>query len=73
LLDEDPEDERPNWRNGIAAQRLVFCPFCGVELPGSLRAEWFAALEREGVDDPFEAETLPDGFVSDRWWRERGL
>lgn len=73
LVDEDPGDETANWRDDTAAQCLAFCPFCGSELPSSLREEWFGLLRSSGIEDPLWSDELPEDFTSDRWWKERGL
>ena len=46
---------------------ITFCPFCGEQLPGSLRDEWFDALEQLGLEP--EDPAVPEVFGSDRWWR----
>jgi len=51
---------------GSSFIRLRFCPWCGVQLPGSLRDEWFEALERRGLEP--HSEHLPPEFLSDSWW-----
>lgn len=49
------------------------CPWCGAEVPPSLRAEWFAALAGRGFPNPLATwDDLPEEFLSDAWWRERG-
>lgn len=50
-------------------QEISHCPFCGEKLPGSLRDEFFDALDELEleIDDP----ALPARFASDAWWRER--
>ena len=48
------------------------CPWCGVEAPAGLRAEWFAALAGRGFPNPLATwDELPEAFLSDTWWRER--
>ncbi len=51
----------------LATEVLMFCPWCGVDLPASKRERWFDELVRLGVgpDDP----GLDDRFRSDAWWR----
>ena len=46
-----------------------FCPWCGALLPASLRGEWFAEMERLGID-PYENEA-PAEFRSAAWWQQR--
>lgn len=45
---------------------IRFCPWCGQQLPDSLRDEWFDSLERLGVD-PYGDE-IPSEFTDDRWY-----
>lgn len=47
---------------------IAFCPFCGEQLPGSLRDEWFDSLEQLGLEP--EDSAVPEVFSSDRWWRQ---
>jgi hypothetical protein len=55
---------------GSAIQRIHYCPWCGQELPSSLRREWFDALEWLGLNpgDP----NIPHSFRSGAWWRADG-
>ena len=46
---------------------IFFCPWCGENLPHSLREEWFNELEALGFDDPFSQE-IPAQFRSDAWY-----
>ena len=52
---------------------IVFCPWCGVKLPQSLRSNFFNIifdeLDLDGSDDP----SLPLEFRTDEWWKKRGL
>lgn len=52
---------------GTSYQLVVFCPFCGEQLPDSLRDEWFDSLERLGVEP--EDPAVPDAYAGDDWWR----
>ena len=54
---------------GSASCRIRFCPWCGTHLPGPLREEWFAEMERRGID-PWEGE-MPAEFLSAAWWVAR--
>lgn len=45
---------------------IQFCPWCGSRLPESLRDEWFAEMERRGID-PGEGK-VPVAFQSSAWW-----
>jgi len=46
---------------------IAFCPWCGSELPPSLRDEWFDELDRLGLVP--ESEDFPEALRSDAWWR----
>ena len=48
---------------------IRFCPWCGSRLPESLREEWFAVMERTGID-PGEGK-VPAAFQSSAWWAGR--
>jgi hypothetical protein len=57
--------------DGGSSFRLIsHCPWCGAELPGSLRDAWFARLESLGLESD---DTLPAELTSDAWWQTRAL
>ncbi|MDH3257315.1 MAG: hypothetical protein OEM27_06830 [Nitrospinota bacterium] len=59
--------------DGISArQDIRYCPWCGFQLPKSLRDQWFDILEKLGIDDPWVQE-IPGEFKTEEWWIERGL
>jgi len=62
---------------GIGGDDFLFCPDCGTKLPKPLRNEWFNILEHEyGLDDPGwpeQREKVPAEFLTDEWWKKRGL
>lgn len=45
---------------------LRFCPWCGVEIPTSLRDEWFQTVEKLGLEPA--SDDLPREFLGDGWW-----
>jgi len=52
------------------------CIACGQKLPVCLREKWFDILEYEyGLDRPREEDKkkIPKEFLTDEWWKERGL
>lgn len=55
---------------GSAIQEIVFCPFCGQELPGSLRDAFFDRLDDLGLEP--EDPSIPSDMQSDAWWRTNG-
>lgn len=78
LADDDvPIDYLPVFREvslrivdgGTARLNLSHCPFCGTELDGSLRDEWFDQLEALDLDP--ESPDVPVQMRSDAWWRDR--
>lgn len=48
-------------------QLIDFCPWCGAELPGSLRDAFFDEMDRLGIEYP--DEDPPEPYVGDVWWR----
>ena len=54
---------------GTSLQVINFCPWCGSKLPSPLRTQWFAQLDRLGLE--LEDE-LPAELKSDVWWRNNG-
>jgi hypothetical protein len=56
---------------GPSKQLIEFCPFCGAELPSSLRVRFFDELDRMGLE--LEDPDVPLDFRSDAWWRMRGI
>lgn len=50
---------------------------CGTKLPANLRNEWFDILEQEhGLQNPHSSEQrdkIPAEFLTDEWWKRRGL
>ena len=47
----------PILDGGSSVLLVKFCPWCGIRLPDSLRAEWFDRLEELGLEP--EDEALP--------------
>lgn len=67
-----------SYRKKITAiQCLLYCPWCGIKLPESLRDQYFDILEKEyGIENDTYAEEegiLPEEFKTDKWWKKRGL
>ncbi|MBO0853177.1 MAG: hypothetical protein J2P18_05345 [Nocardia sp.] len=54
----------PNQESQIV---MNFCPWCGAELPSSLRDEWFDRIFDLGLDGP-EDPGIPVEMRSDAWW-----
>ncbi len=53
---------------GSSFLSLAFCPFCGSELPPSLRETWIDRLETLGLEAPFD-DGVPSNMQSGAWWR----
>lgn len=51
---------------GIGLQMISNCPWCGSQLPASLRDAWFDELDRLGRAPE---DDLPAPLQSDAWWR----
>jgi hypothetical protein len=52
---------------GSAILRISHCPWCGCELPASLRDEWLECLKALGLE-PGDPE-IPKKFLNSDWWR----
>lgn len=54
-------------RGNQAKQTIVFCPWCGVQLPESVRDQYFELLDDDQLEDP------PKEFTCETWWKKRNL
>ena len=58
-----------------AFQMIDYCPWCGKELPTSLRDEWYEILENLLGEVIYELdytdERIPEEFRDDTWWIKR--
>lgn len=55
---------------------MDYCMFCGKKLPFSVSDEWFEILKKEyGLERPLTADKkkVPQEFLTDEWWKKRGL
>jgi len=48
---------------------IEYCPWCGVNLPRSLRDEWFDILD--SINMELDDENLPEDMKSDKWWSKK--
>ena len=57
----------------VAGQTICFCPWCGVELPDSLRERWFAELAEMGLTDPWgdDRARVPVVYRTAKWWQSQ--
>ncbi len=62
-------------KSSSGRQSINYCPWCGAELPDSLRSNWFDILEIEHniIDTVKNERIIPKEFKSDAWWVKRGL
>lgn len=51
---------------GSSSSAILFCPWCGSNMPESKRELWFEELEKLGIDDPWEQE-IPEEFETGKW------
>lgn len=58
-------------KDGFSSIVLQFCPWSGEPFPRSVRDEWFSALDDLGLDP--DSDDLPDEFLSEKWWQDRGI
>jgi len=55
---------------------MDYCMFCGNKFPIDVRDEWYDILEHEyGLESPDEEDRkrVPKEFLTDEWWKKRGL
>lgn len=53
--------------DGIRFQLIQYCPWCGSQLPASLREVWFDELDRLELEPE---DPMPDELQDDRWWHK---
>ncbi len=56
--------------------RLVFCPWCGKKLPKDLWNEWYDEIEELGFELPLEPDDynkIPKEYMTEEWWKKKGL
>ncbi|WP_341759046.1 DUF6980 family protein [Candidatus Tisiphia endosymbiont of Ptychoptera albimana] len=61
---------------GNMLTEIMFCPWCGTQLPASLADTWYDTLEKEyNITDPthHDRKKVPPEFKTDEWWKKRGL
>lgn len=61
----------------IIVYDIFFCPKCGQELPDDLSKVWADTIREEfevyNIIDPKQLEKLPKKYLTEEWWREKGL
>jgi uncharacterized protein DUF6980 len=58
----------PVYDGGTSFIVMLFCPWCGQQLPSSLRDMWFDLLDEKGIDCG-DFDLIPEDMNSDSWWR----
>lgn len=51
---------------GTAIQEIKYCPWCGYELPNSLREQWFEKLEELGLEP--DSPNIPEDYLTEAWY-----
>ena len=81
----DPLDYNPIFReyyikihDRAVIITLVYCPWCGLKLPTSLRDEYFDILYNDykldiSLSDCKTHPGIPKEFKSEAWWKKRNL
>ena len=59
----------PVHDGGTSKITITFCPWCGNELPASLRDRWFDVLDEMGTDS-CDDENIPEAMKTDAWWKQ---
>ncbi|MDZ4100530.1 MAG: hypothetical protein U1E12_02505 [Hydrogenophaga sp.] len=73
--DDLPLEYAPKFReygilycdDGSSYQLIQHCPWCGSQLPASLREAWFDELDRLGLEPE---DPMPDELRDGRWWKQ---
>jgi hypothetical protein len=64
-------------RSLIMINIITRCPWCGTVLPTNLSDIWETILKNEyHIDKPWltkQSESIPQEFLTDEWWKKRGL
>ena len=51
---------------GTSIIEIRFCPWCGKQLPESLRLKWIAEIESLGLE--FGSRRIPAKYKDNTWW-----
>lgn len=54
---------------GSAVQNISFCPWCGKQLPSSLRDKWFEVIDGLGLE-PGDPE-ITEKYKTESWWQDQ--
>lgn len=55
---------------GDSIQQIFFCPWCGKQLPQSLRDEWLEKVWGLGFEPGDQG--IPGEMMDERWWMRNG-
>lgn len=68
---EDTKDEI------TVASTLKYCPWCGTKFPKDLFDEWIEIIKSKfnikNTLDKKQLEKIPKEYMTEEWWRKRGL
>src|SRR3990167_10820612 len=61
----------------VVASNLSYCPWCGVKFPKDLMDEWAEIVkDKFGVENTLDKKELakvPKEYMTEEWWKKRGL
>ena len=61
----------------VVVEPLIYCPWCGVKLPKNLFVEWVKTVKRkfnvEATYDKEELKKVPEEYMTEEWWKKKGL
>jgi hypothetical protein len=56
---------------GTSFQDIKFCPWCGKNIPASMRDQWIKEIRALGFEP--DQENIPEKYKTDRWWSEKSV
>jgi hypothetical protein len=65
-------------KNGYLSP-IKYCPYCGKKFQNDLNKEWWKTINKEFGDGFLDSayspkrKNLPLKFLTDEWWKKRGL
>ena len=74
---DDLRCEKENSNSLIMVNTIRYWPWCSKKLPENLSEKWYEILESEyGLDELYKKDRekyIPPAFLTDEWWKKRGL
>ena len=61
---------------GPYIRSFEYCPWCGYHFSKNLSDEWFSVIRHElhlNPWDPDDRVKIPEEFLTEEWWKKRGL